>query len=506
MTEDSMSLWTEEFHEVVDRSDHRLPPAWVRREVRSPQQAEMGRHVHESGRARGVARRVVELIAAAKEKAVVSSFLLADDEVEEAMLEAARRGVRVYVLLASEARLEGGGGDSEFDQRVVAHHKEMLLRLAGYVLFRSAPHFHAKAVLVDPDTQPAGLLLTANLTEAALERNEELAVELTPEEVREAAALAAWAMWETAEHEMVDPEDRFSSVKPLGRLQPPALSDAVLATTPEGTGLADYVLATIASAKDRLLVASFGWDEDHPVVERLRDRAREGVEVTVLARVRPASMPALLALAEAGARVLGFEWLHAKAVWADAGRAVVMSANLQSHGLDEGFELGVALEGERAEEVLQRLEAWAAAAPWRLRASSRLGDVEGRVKLWEGGRLEESRIVREVDLALGTVTAESAEELVAPMPNLPRDEALPRAHAVRCLWSVEPPSLAAGAKEVRRPTGKDRPWTSFTPPVFDEPGGRRVVAVTSSEELPVALVVKEEAAASAIVVSNGEPR
>lgn len=505
MTEDDMSRWTEQFHEVIDRSDHRLPPAWVRRKVPNPQRAEMGRHVHESGRDRGVARRVVELLVAAEEKVVVSSFLLADDEVEDAMLEAARRGVRVYVLLASEARLEGGDGDSEFDRRVVAHHKKMLLRLAGHVLFRSAPHFHAKAVLVDPDTQPAGLLLTANLTKAALERNEELAVELTAEEVREAAALAVWAMWETAKHEMVDPEDRFRSVKPLGRLQTPGPSAAVVATTPERTGLADHVLAVIESAKDCLLVASFGWDEDHPVVERLRDRAQEGVDVTVLARVRPTSMPALLALAEAGARVVGFEWLHAKAVWSDAGRAVVMSANLQRHGLDEGFELGVALEGERAEEVLQRLEAWAAAAPWQLRATSRFGDVEGRVKVWEGGRLEEEQIAREAELTLGTVTAESAEELVAPRPDLPREEALPRAHSVRCLWSVEPPSLAAGAKEVRRSTGKDQPWVSYTPPVFDEPGGRRVVAVASSEQLPAALLVKEEAAASAIVVSSGAP-
>ena len=85
-------------------------------------------------------------------------------------------------------------------------------------------------------------------------------------------------------------------------------------------------------------------------------RARQGVSLTVLARVRPRAMPALVALAEAGARVLGFKWLHAKALWADSGRGLVMSANLEKHGLDGSFELGVRLDGERAEELRTRLE------------------------------------------------------------------------------------------------------------------------------------------------------
>ena len=61
-------------------------------------------------------------------------------------------------------------------------HQDMLNRLGGFALFRSAPHFHAKFVLSDPGKRDgAGLLLTANLTKEALERNQELAVELTHE-------------------------------------------------------------------------------------------------------------------------------------------------------------------------------------------------------------------------------------------------------------------------------------------------------------------------------------
>ena len=123
-----------------------------------------------------MATAIVTLLADAQEKVVLSSFLLADKGVEDAIFEAAKRGVRVYILIASEARLGREDGEGEFDKRVLAQHKAMLERLGGYALFRSASHFHAKVVIADPDTRPAGILLTANLTREALERNEELAV------------------------------------------------------------------------------------------------------------------------------------------------------------------------------------------------------------------------------------------------------------------------------------------------------------------------------------------
>ena len=68
----------------------------------------------------------------------------------------------------------------------------------------------------------------------------------------------------------------------------------------------DAALDLIRGARKRLVVASFGWQLDHPVVQALLARVRAGLSLTVLARVRPSAMPALLALREAGATVLGF--------------------------------------------------------------------------------------------------------------------------------------------------------------------------------------------------------
>ena len=402
-----MDTWTKEYTRVIDQRPRRLPPTWVLRERMRDGEAErgaypatvapvgvsrkgtrdrtreQGRAVHVSGPERAVAKRILELLATAKRMVVVFSFLLADREIEDAILEAARRGVRVYALLASEARLDREPGDGEFERRVLAEHQDMLQRLGGYVLIRSAPHFHAKLVLVDPHASPAGLLLTANLTREALERNEELAVELTPQDVAEAAEVIRWALWERAEHELVEPGN-FRAVKPLGCIEHPAPVPHVLATTASVTQIREEAVEIIEDASRELVVASFGWDAGHPVIEHLCARAREGLSLTVLARVRPRAMPALVALAKAGARVLGFKWLHAKALWADSGRALIMSANLEKHGLDGGFELGVRLDGERAEELRRRLERWSDQAAWELRPAPALGEVAGSVRVWHG--------------------------------------------------------------------------------------------------------------------------
>ncbi len=146
----------------------------------------------------------------------------------------------------------------------------------------------------------------------------------------------------------------------------------------------------IRGAVKRLVVASFGWQLDHPVVQALLSRAREGLSVTILARVRPSSMPALLALREAGATVLGFRWLHAKALWSDRGEALVASANLERHGLDDGFELGVRATGERAAAIGRALDAWALAAALRLETGVTVGDVTGEVQTWSDGRFQAS--------------------------------------------------------------------------------------------------------------------
>ena len=503
MTNDN-NIWTRHITRVVDQRKYRLPPTWVSLPKQSNAQAESGRNIHISGRNRELANRVTSLIARTTQKIVLSSFLLADQEIEQAILEAAKRRVRVYVLLASEARLDIGDVDDECENAMYEQHEDMLNRLGGYAFFRSAPHFHAKFVLSDPGfDNSAGLLLTANLTKEALERNQEMAVDLTRDEVEKTYALARWAFWEFAEHELIDPNDNFRAIKPLGLIQHPPPTTNILSTTSELVQLREESVRLIESAQKEILVACFGWGENHEIIEYLCIRASEGLPVTVLARIRESQMSTLLTLAESGARVLGFNWLHAKAVCVDGDTALVMSANLQSDGLDHGFELGVTLNGDCALEVRERLLGWSDVAHWELLASPVIGDLSGAARIWQDSRLELTNVKAEACIDLGTVIAESADELddTAPPPLPPGGNMPELAYEVVYEWRVQAPVLAANSKQVFRSTSdKKTIRVPFDPPVFDEPSSRRVVAINSPNDIGRARQVANDSGAKAFVL------
>lgn len=352
-----------------DRSKHRgdAAPTWCPRRVEAAAPPPPADGVWCSDRERRLARALVAAIDRASEMVVVSTFLLADDPIVQALLRAATRGVRVYLLLASEARLDRDARTgSTFERELLDEHRKMLGELAGWALVRTAPSFHAKALLVDPASDGPGFLLTANLTSEALERNEELAIALEPAERRAVLEHLAFAMWQLADHELLEPGRLAVAARPERAHARPPARDGVVATLDAPGSLRAKLLEQVNAAKRTITVASFGWDAQHDVVRALCARAREGVRVTVLARVRPTTMPALSALLDAGARVLGHDWLHAKAMAIDEGEVLVSSANLERSGLDEGFELGVVLDGPRAAAVRALLRRWETRAPFEL--------------------------------------------------------------------------------------------------------------------------------------------
>ena len=326
------------------------------------------------------AGRVTEIIDKAREVLAASTSLLADETVTGALLRASGRGVRCYLLLAAEARLRRDEG-TEFEKKEYEQHVRTLRRLQGSVLVRSADEFHAKAVVADPMSDaPRGILMTANLTEEALGRNQELFVDLDVGEAREAGMVLREALWERATHELAGGDLR--SCRPLGKVEP-AATDRILqgGSRPQ---LQDRICGMLDAGPGRVVAASFGWDESHPVVDRLCRLARKGADVTILARSgRPAAMGALERLRSAGARVAGFRWLHAKAVAAGT-EAVVMSANMEPQGLERGFEMGIALGGRRAAKVAGVLGRWASNPEFELAEKGAEGEEKaGRA---DGGR------------------------------------------------------------------------------------------------------------------------
>lgn len=500
--------------QIVDLTAEPLGPGWLRRLPTTAETREiMIDGVRRTGPEGRFREALIEALDRAAEVALLSSFLLADDLLAEAMLRAAKRGVRVYVLTASEQRIGKVVREDEvFEQMMADKHEKLLESLAGKVLLRSAEHIHAKFLVTDPQSPAKALawLSTANFNKA-LEDNIELGVALDAAGAAAMAACFQWAFWCEAERELRG-ERRLIEIRPNYPARPPRPDDdAVVATLRDSTRLRDRVVDLINGARDEILAASYGLAADHIAVRALVAAAQRGVRVTVLTRPRPAVAAAIAVLAKAGVCVLAHDKLHAKALVVD-GEALVMSANLEAGGLDRGFEVGAVVSPRVARGVEQTLREWAATFPWVYRADTRRGEhlgdfcpVKARlrggvVKVTDSHVQKLSAIIAPDALALETVPA----PLLTPSP--PKAE-LPR--RVTFAWDVVPPRLPKGAAERRQEIereelGKDgKPTKAITriphePPLYDH-GGKVYVLLNDSADVERAREAASKLRASVVL-------
>jgi len=477
---------------IVDQSNTRLPPVLL--PIVQKKGAAVSPH-NGSVFCSNLQERVVELIETAKETIVLSTFLLADECVESAVYEAAKRNIRIYILLACETRLGAEVPDDEFGKMCLTQHKAMLGKLSGIVHFASAPHFHAKAVIVDSlhnIEEAKGLLLTANLTKEALTRNEELAVSLNTMQIEELTKLFRWAIFESAEHHMTK-NCEFASYKSPVNIQYPEGLTEILVTSSEENSIRDHALRLIKKADKELIVSSFGWQEDHKIVEAICHRAKAGVKVVVLSRQRPSAMPALLAMERSGATIKCFKWLHAKAVIVDDKRAMVMSANFQTHGMDEGFELGVPLVGEQVSELKRCFETFFATRHKELRTNVKLGMINGDFQAWEGADFKEYSAQESSFIELKQIEARCLSDMNM-QPKLPNTNWRSNtSHKIEYRWCVRPPTVSGSKPEHFKQVGnkEKQEQESYKPKVVKQAKRQLAIIVSKESEFELAGKLKQ---------------
>ena len=408
-----------------DAREETLPPCWIPRKdaLTGPRSrtTETGR-IYPTDATDRLRRRLISTIEDAQGTVCLASFLIADPEIVKELLRASRRGCRVYLLTASETQLlREPREDTEFDQQRREEHVQLLRELAGRVLVRSSDSFHSKFLLTDPvSTNPRGFLLTANLTTEALTRNPELAVELEKSEVHDLFREFLIGFWEESQNELLSP-DRLGTVRPWEGNRQWSVPRVVLSTTKNIQTIRECMMNLIEQAESQVMLSTFGIDSKHPVTQRILKAAKDGKRIRILARPRPnkTTMNALVDLARAGAEVRGHPWLHAKSLIVDhdgSWNGMVMTSNVESRGLDEGFESGVHLVGKSAEDLRQVLEAWWREIPVELSVKARLGDVEGSLQVWQGDRLFRVLVESRGQINLGEIQAKSSEEMESNAP------------------------------------------------------------------------------------------
>ena len=125
-----------------------------------------------------------------------------------------------------------------------------------------------------------------------------------------------------------------------------------------------------------------------------------------------------------------------------------MTANIEKHGLEEGFETGIYLKKEDADKLHQLLENWWNHFPQKLLVKPKLGEITGEAKLWVNDKFQKIRIEPEYHENLGIQSVNSFNDLETHEPKLtPKLEDSKKYHSINYTWINTPPKLPITAKK-----------------------------------------------------------
>jgi cardiolipin synthase len=305
----------------------------------------------------------------------LSSYMMQQSALTNAILAAASRGVRIYVLTSGEEELARDDTDmDDVDKAKLKDYKQLLNSMAGQVLIRTAPHFHAKFLLVDPQAEHGtGVMMTCNATlDAMTGKNFEVATTLTVAEVTSFFSQFVRAFWQESKHELLragelsDVRQAPKSVS-FGQIKHPA-------TFTGCTTLRERVQGLIDSAEKTIVATGWSFGAKHEIIASLSKAIERGVKVKIFSRVAFGNTEALAALAAKGAMVEGHDRYHAKMLIADS-NSLLMTSNFTERGLDTGFETAVELKCEETDALIAIVNHWESLCDWRLHPNLKLKDA-----------------------------------------------------------------------------------------------------------------------------------
>jgi len=395
-------------------------------------------------------KRTLDLLDSSKVIACICSFLVHDAEIETAIENAARRGVHVYILLSSEAKKDKLiTDDDEFSKKTLEEFDDTIRRLSPITKIRSSSNFHSKFIVIDPHGKhPKGIILTSNLTTEALAKNPEIGVPLSEAETRELYHHFRYGFFVSADKE-VDDSGRHKNVIRRERSEFDLYDQntSLSVTTENHTTIRQSLESLLEIKGGDITLFAYGFDPNHPVIEKIEDLLKSGRKVTVFTRPRKGSknfLEALIKLKNAGAEILGVNGLHAKGLLVGSGakaEGIIMTANFEKKGLDEGFETAVKLTPERIRALQEIFKDWRNMAEYRFETGGKTGDIKGRIKIYLNGeeRLEEISVKERYNCQLKRMHVKDKKEAETRKPNFPTNigDAGQKYHEIRYFWEVE---------------------------------------------------------------------
>ena len=305
---------------------------------------------------RTIHQKCIELIKGAKEFICISSFLFENNtDLCKELYNVSKKGIRIYLLLASQVLLDKIKDDIEDHENIKSHIQFLNEAGQGYMFIRSG-EVHSKFILIDPKSEVSnGILLTANITKRALETNNEIGIELESHQVKELYKQFLYGFYgeKTTEY-------RFNKITKSAKLEPinPVSIDLkkgedIIWTTNQSNLIAESIdkfLDTVDNEEVLISCWNFVLDNkiSNQIVEKINNKSK------ILLPRRPKNYEAISQFLEKGVKIRCNSLQHAKFIMTN-NRALLFSANLESQGLEKGFESGIILRDKKEIESLKTI-------------------------------------------------------------------------------------------------------------------------------------------------------
>lgn len=305
---------------------------------------------------------LLDAINSARKFICLASFVIGNTEVQNALLNAAGRGVRVYLLTASENYLDKKILTQK-DENDVDRHIEFLKTMQGKALIRSSRDFHLKCVLIDPkdEQNKNGFLMTCNLT-GAVYKSPDIAIRLNKSQID-----ALFHQYLLGFYYLAQGEIREDGLGDLSRtitkipVHLPPMKKAKAGVyptikrspesareddaTPSSLLLKEQVLRSIRDSGGELKIFAWKFDDRNDTVKELLSLLKGGRQVTLITLFDDKQVqPGLVSLVRAGAKIYGIPYFHAKGVIFNEHnrkKALIMTSNFEDPGLEYGFNAGI---------------------------------------------------------------------------------------------------------------------------------------------------------------------
>jgi hypothetical protein len=181
--------------------------------------------------------------------------------------------------------------------------------------------------------------------------------------------------------------------------------------------------------------------------------------------------------------------------------------------MDEGFELGVSLDGEQVVELQQCLDTFLAGKHKELQASMTLGQISGDFEVWENTQFKGYSAKETSVIELTKIDARCLSDM-SQKPTLPNTNwRTNTCKKIEFTWVVKPPVVSDSKPEHYVPVNTkgdnknrqkgDLLKTSYIPKVVKFSKKQLAIVVSKESEFELARALKKEKLPNAFIVLEG---